>query len=115
MLIVDDSTLAMLLHICLAAVGSIFVGPVIAVTHGMVSNRMRALASAIYFFVLNLIGLGLGPLLVGVLSDALHPGYGVESLRYALLIVVPIVGVWSVYHFWRASLYVKNDLENLNE
>ncbi len=109
MLLVEDSTFALLLHIWPAAVGSIFVGPVIAVTHGMVSNRMRALASAIYFFVLNLIGLGLGPLLVGMLSDALHASHGIESLRYALLTLVPVVGAWSVFHFWRASLHINRE------
>ena len=51
--------------------GAMYLGPTLAMTHGIVSLRMRALASSILFFVLNLIGLGLGPLFTGMLSDAL--------------------------------------------
>lgn len=57
--------------------------PSIAVTQSMVSPDMRALASAVFFFVVNLLGLGLGPLAVGLLSDALAPSFGTQALRYA--------------------------------
>ena len=68
--------------------GAMFLGPTLAMTHGIVSIRMRALASAFLFFVLNLIGLGLGPLITGMISDLLEPSLGSEALRYALVIVV---------------------------
>ena len=44
---------------------------------------MRATASASFLLINNLIGLGVGPLLIGSLSDALKESYGAESLRYA--------------------------------
>jgi len=44
---------------------------------------MRATASASFLFINNLIGLGVGPLLIGRISDTLKHSYGVESLRYA--------------------------------
>ena len=44
---------------------------------------MRATASASFLLINNLIGLGVGPLLIGRLSDALKQTYGVEALRYA--------------------------------
>ena len=71
---------------------------------------MRAVASAILFFVLNLIGLGLGPLAVGYLSDELAPSLGDESLRYAMLYVLPVAMTWSVIHFWLASRTLREDL-----
>ena len=57
----------------------------------------------------SLIGLGLGPLLVGLLSDALLPAQGKESLRLALLIVVPLY-LWSAAHYYAASLTLAADL-----
>ena len=50
------------------------------------------------FFVLNLVGLGFGPLVVGMLSDSFSPSLGVESLRWAMSIVV-IVSVVAVSLF----------------
>ena len=46
---------------------------------------MRATTSAILFFILNIVGLGCGPVVTGMISDALTPQYGAESLRYALM------------------------------
>ena len=71
---------------------------------------MRALASAILFFVLNLIGLGLGPWSVGMISDYLQPQYGAESLRYAMLWVVPVASVLSGFCFLLASRSLQQDL-----
>jgi len=67
---------------CLTA---FFLPPAIAVTHSLVSAKMRAFSSAILFFILNLIGLGFGPLFVGFMSDALEPQYGYMSLKWAFL------------------------------
>jgi MFS family permease len=69
---------------------STYLGPAISVAHSMVPANMRALTSAILFFVLNLIGLGLGPLTIGMISDLLQPSFGTESLRWALYIIVPV-------------------------
>ncbi|MDM9630915.1 spinster family MFS transporter [Robiginitalea aurantiaca] len=60
-----------------------YLGPAIAVTHSLVSARMRAFSSAVLFLILNIIGLGLGPLTIGFLSDLFQPEYGDLSLRWA--------------------------------
>jgi len=70
---------------------------------------MRAMASAILFFILNFIGLGLGPLVVGMLSDFLAPSYGSESLRYALGIVA-FVNLVSATFFILAARKLLDDL-----
>ena len=48
---------------------------------------MRAMAAAIMMFFQNLVGIGLGPLVVGILNDALEPTWGEEAVRYSLLIL----------------------------
>ncbi len=93
-----------------ALLGSMYLGPSFALAQGLVKPRMRALASAILLFILNLIGLGLGPQLVGFLSDLLAPRYGVDSVRYALLYVVVIGAAWSTLHYALAARTLREDL-----
>ena len=88
-----------------------FLAPSIALTHGMVGLRMRALSSAILFFILNLIGLGIGPIATGWLSDYFEPQFGADSIRYALAATV-LVNVWCAAHYLYASRYLKNALDN---
>ena len=72
---------------------SLGVAPCFALGSGVVGHRVRALASTLMLFAFGLIGSGMGPFVVGVVSDALEPGYGIESLRYALatMIVTPAI------------------------
>ena len=91
---------------------NVYLGNTLAMTHGLVGLRMRALASAILFFILNLIGLGLGPWAIGLLSDQLAPTLGQESLRHAMLYLLPAMMTWSVIHFYLASRTLKEDLAN---
>jgi MFS family permease len=93
-----------------AILGPMYLGPTFAITQGLVKVRMRALASAVLLFILNLIGLGLGPWFVGFLSDALVPVYEAESLRYSLLYVVACGNAWSALHYFLASRTLLADL-----
>ena len=68
----------------------------------VVDPRARALAAAVLLLVANLIGASIGPLAVGVLSDALASSVGAQSLRYALL-AMPVLLAWSAFHFARAA------------
>ena len=92
-----------------AFLNSLYLAPCIALTHGIVNVRMRALASAILFFVLNIIGLGLGPFVGGIISDALQPSLGVDALRWALSNSV-IASVLSALCFYLASKSIRKDL-----
>lgn len=77
-------------------------GPLFAATQMLVPPRTRAMSISLMYLFCNLIGLGLGPLAVGALSDALRPWLGEESLRYALLVFSPGY-FWCAWHLWRAS------------
>jgi len=107
--LIDHYHLALAILTIPVFLGAMFLGPTLAMTHGIVSVRMRALASAVVFFVLNLIGLGLGPLVTGMISDRLEPTYGAESLRYALAIVASSY-LWSAFHYFRAGRTIREDL-----
>lgn len=61
----------------------LWLGPVSTAVQHLVPARMRATASASFLLINNLIGLGLGPTLIGFISTSLKASYGVESLRYA--------------------------------
>lgn len=84
-------------------------GPLFATIQTLVEPRMRAVALATIYLVANLIGMGLGPLAAGALSDALRPSFGGESLRYALLTLCPGY-LWAAWHLWRGSATVASDL-----
>ncbi|MFT6113546.1 MAG: putative MFS family arabinose efflux permease [Oleispira sp.] len=105
----DDSTLALACLFVSTVFGALYLGPVIAITHTLVSPNMRAMSSAILFLVLNLIGLGCGPLVVGLISDALTPSLGSDALRYAIA-GVSFVGLLSMLAFYRAAKYLPEDL-----
>jgi len=89
---------------------SMYLGPSLAVAHSLVPASMRALTSAVYFLVINLIGLGLGPLVVGMISDLLKPTLGVESLRWAMSIIIVISAV-SVILFFATAKKLLADLK----
>jgi len=89
---------------------SMYLAPNLALAHSLVGLRMRAMSSAVLFFILNIIGLGLGPLVVGAISDALAPRFGNDSIRYSLMLVVCVFNIWCVFHYWMASRTVREDL-----
>ena len=65
--------------------GLAWLGPVLSAIQHVVPPTMRATASAIFLFINNLIGIGLGTVALGIISDSLEARYGDESLRYAIL------------------------------
>ncbi len=79
-----------------------FGGVLLAGIQGIVGPHARALAAAIMMFVSNLIGLGLGPFVTGIISDLLYPMLGQESLRWAL-IIMKIMPLLALLHLWLAS------------
>lgn len=89
-----------------ALLQSAYLGPSLAVAHSLVPASMRSLTSAVFFLVINLIGLGFGPLVVGFVSDLLKPSLGVESLRWALSIVIVVSVASTALFFSTAKRYV---------
>ena len=65
------------------ALNILWLGPVITAVQHLVPQRFRSTASASFLLINNLIGLGVGPYLIGSVSEALKHSYGGEALRYA--------------------------------
>ena len=77
--------LSFVLFLVPTALGLVWIGPVLSSIQHVVPPHMRATASAVFLFVNNLIGIGLGTVALGALSDALSAQFGANSLRYAIL------------------------------
>jgi MFS family permease len=105
-----DPHIALLFAIPGAILGPMYLGPTFAMTQTLVTPAMRAMASAILLFILNLIGLGLGPVAAGWLSDTLKPTYGEESIRYSLFILAVFGNLWAAAHYYFASKTINEDL-----
>jgi hypothetical protein len=84
--------------------------PVVATIYSVVNSRMRATAGAISIFFQSVLGFGLGPFSVGLLSDSLAPTLGTESLRYALLAPVCLIPVMVIMLYMCAKT-LPNDLK----
>jgi MFS family permease len=84
-------------------------GPVYAMIQALVPERMRAVSVALVIMMSNLIGMGLGPLAAGALSEFYEQWLGGESLRYALLTLTPGY-LWAAWHAWKASRTVASDI-----
>jgi predicted MFS family arabinose efflux permease len=90
---------------------SSFLAPLVATGQSLVPATMRAFTSAVLALVVNIIGLGLGPLVTGMISDRLinYYGLGNDSLRYAIA-ASAVVALWGAAHFWRAASFVRVEL-----
>ena len=77
----------------------IYLGPSFAIAQTLAPIHMRAMSTALFFFILNMIGLGLGPSISGWMIDLFKSNYGeVESIRYAMT-VTSLVFIPSVISF----------------
>jgi MFS family permease len=105
----DDLTTICLLLAFIAFLGGFYLSVSFAMTQTLLPPASRALGAAILLFCINIIGLGLGPFMVGVLSDMFSGQYGTDSLRYAL-ISVSLINIWGAWHYFIAGRHLPNDL-----
>lgn len=110
MFLSDSWQIALVLFLVPAATANVYLAPVLSQAQGLVSLRMRAMASALALLIINVIGLALGPLLTGVLSDVLEGRFAEESMRYSLLTVTSVILPWAGWHYIRAGRTIDADL-----
>ena len=110
----ESRTLALLSLIPSIVAANFWQASTLAHAQGLVRLRMRAMASAILLLIANIIGLGAGPWAIGALSDALAPRFGVDSLRYSLL-VFGAMSVWVAWHFWQGGKHLTADLARADD
>jgi predicted MFS family arabinose efflux permease len=107
----EDATILLLVLFPANILNSLYLGPSIAMCQSLVSPSMRAMASAILFFILNMIGLGLGPVIVGLLSDGFVGIFGDNNLRYAMMCAL-LMGLSGTACFVMAARNLLSDLQN---
>jgi MFS family permease len=88
---------------------SLWVGPSYALVQNLSGARLRATGAAVFMLVTNLVGLGFGPSVTGMLSDFMAPWAGVNSLRYSLILTA-LTFLPATIHFLLATRTVKADL-----
>ncbi|HEY0164603.1 MAG TPA: MFS transporter [Sphingomicrobium sp.] len=86
--LVQDLRLVWVLLLIPNALNILWLGPVTTAVQHLVPREMRATASASFLLINNLIGLGLGPMLIGALSELFKERFGDEALRYASVSVL---------------------------
>ncbi|MGC4252493.1 MAG: MFS transporter [Sphingobium sp.] len=96
-ILVSQIALGIIIFLTISAYGSL-----LAFVQDVTPSSGHAKVIALLFFIMQ-VGQGAGALLIGVLSDALAPHFGIESLRYALLPVVGISGLLASFCYFRAS------------
>jgi len=95
-----------------AVFNAAFTGPVYAVGQTLANVKMRAFATALILLFMNGIGLALGPLSAGMLSDFLEPSLGNLSLRYALTLNLLSLFL-AVFFYWKSANTYEKDLKHL--
>jgi MFS family permease len=108
--LVDNPYLVLSLFVMPAIFANFYLATTFAQIQGLVGLRMRAVASALLLFILNSVGLGLGPLFAGVLSDMLEGTFGSDAMRYSLLFIAVVIGPWSAFHYVAAGQHIEGDL-----
>lgn len=110
--LVDDLYLVLAIYTIPAFLVNLYTGPTFAMTQSLAPLAMRAAASALLLFIINIIGLVFGPTTVGIISDLLQSSMqmnDVESLQMALL-ACNFVYLLSFYYYFQASRHLETDL-----
>ena len=105
-----DPVTALLVHIGTTILMHSWMGPAYGTVQSIAGLPRRAMAAAVNGFAVNLLALGLGPLIVGAASDYFNARFGENSLRYSILAVVVVCYSWAALHFFLASRTLRQDL-----
>lgn len=101
-LLVDTTAPALASFVLPAILGGAYVGPSLAVLHNRVGTELRPMVSALFLLIVNFVGFGFGPLVVGALSDFAFADFGSDALRYSL-VVTQFAAIWGAFHYYWAG------------
>lgn len=107
-LLVDTWQLSLALMLVPMAACTAYVAPALALVQNLTPPRSRATAAAVLMLMFNIVGLGLGPLFAGIVSDALKDAHGTDSLRWALMALMPFAVAAGLAQF-RMTRYLEKD------
>lgn len=112
MVLTGSFELALFLFFIQAILSAVWPGPVYAICQGVVPPNLRATASSVQLLFGNLIGLALGPLAIGIISDVLSGPFGMgpgEGIRWALM-AVSLLGLVGAAMFHKAGQTIERDM-----
>lgn len=98
--------LAVCFFIIPVVAGNIFFAPAFATAQSLSRPRMRAVVASLMLLAINLIGMGVGPQAVGILSDLLRARLGDDSLRVAIT-AMSSLSAFAGIHYIIASRHIK--------
>ncbi len=104
----SNAVFAFLLFVVPQALAYVWLGPVLSAVQHLVKPAARAMASALFLLINNLIGLGGGIYALGALSESLVPLYGEEALRYSMLYSLALYGLAALL-MGLAGAYLRKD------
>lgn len=87
-------------------------GPIFSLMQRLVPDDVRATSMSVVMLLANLIGMGVGPQIVGVVSDVFRPLFGADSLRIGMLLM-SFTSLWASFHLWRAGSTIREGLDEL--
>lgn len=98
-LLVDSWQISLALMLIPMAACTVYIAPALALVQNLTPPRSRATAAALLMLMFNIVGLGLGPLFAGMVSDFLKPDFGDASLRWALIALMPFAAAAGIAQF----------------
>jgi MFS family permease len=109
-----NAELSLLFYFPAIGLAVMYLGPTLAITHHLVPAGMRAMSSAVLFFIINMAGQGFGPTVVGALTDWLdaNTGLGQMSLRWSMVAAVVAMYPLSILWHWGAQALPKGELDD---
>ena len=107
-LLVTDTQLALLFLLPYNIFTTLWLGPTVAIIQELVPPSMRSMASAVFLFIVTIIGLGAGPQVVGILNDWIGTR---EAIRYSLLSVAIMMNIIAAWFFWLTAKTLEQDMK----
>jgi MFS family permease len=105
--ILEDYRLALLSFLPATIGVTLWFGPATSIVQDLVPPAMRATASAVFIFILTIIGLGAGPQVIGILNDWIGTP---DAIRYSLLFVAVVMNLLAAWFFWLTGKTLEEDL-----
>jgi len=103
-----DYRSALLCYLPATVFSTLWLGPAVAIVQDLVPPSMRAMASAVFLFIVTIIGLGAGPQTIGIMNDWIGTP---DAVRYSLLYVSVGMNLISAWFFWLTAKTLVQDLE----
>jgi predicted MFS family arabinose efflux permease len=113
-LLADASGAALMYFFPFYVLSNVYVPAMHAINQNLAKLRMRATAAAILLFIVNIVGAGAGPAIVGFLNDLYAPRFAGEAIRYSLLTITS-TGLLGSLFFYLSSRHLRADLARARE